>query len=75
MTTTTATALESLPAAWSTADDTFFRVVSALFPPEFTAGAGVLLASYDEEPEATPAAAAPAAERGDRAARRVPVRS
>jgi hypothetical protein len=55
----------------------FFRVVSALFPPEFTAGAGVLLASYDEEPEATAAAAtgAPAAERRDRSGLRVPVRS
>ena len=50
----TATALESLPATWSPADDAFFRVVASVFPPTFTAGAGVLLSSYDDVPEAAP---------------------
>jgi hypothetical protein len=56
---TTASALESLPVAWSPADDTFFRVVASVFPPEFTAGAGVLLGSYDDEQLPVMADAAP----------------
>ena len=70
---TTASALESLPVAWSPADDTFFRVVASVFPPEFTAGAGVLLGSYDDEQldVATDAVSSPAAQRADRAAERV----
>ena len=65
---TTTTPLESLPAVWSPADDTFFRVVASVFPPEFTTGAGVLLGSYDDEQvslgagTATDAAAAAAAQ-------------
>jgi hypothetical protein len=43
------TTLESLPTTWSTADETFFHVVASVFPTEFTAGAGVLLGSYDDE--------------------------
>ena len=69
---TTASALESLPVAWSAADDTFFRVVVNLFPTAFTAGAGVLLASYDDEqlpvtPDAP--ATAPSAAGAERAVR------
>jgi hypothetical protein len=40
---------ESLPTSWTAADDHFFRVTKDLFPQEFLAGAGVLLASYDDE--------------------------
>jgi hypothetical protein len=80
MTTTspTAAALESLPVAWSPADDTFFRVVASLFPPDFTAGAGALLGSYDDEqPETSAVVTLPAAtaEQADPAARRVTVQS
>jgi hypothetical protein len=34
---------------FSTDDALFFRIVQSLFPPSFTFGAGVLLASYDED--------------------------
>jgi hypothetical protein len=34
---------------WSAVDDAFFRIVGRLFSPAFLAGAGVVLASYDEE--------------------------
>ena len=30
-------------------DGTFFRLTATLFAPAFTSGAGVLLASYDED--------------------------
>lgn len=37
------------PADWhASGDDAFFRLTAHLFPPSFMAGAGVLLASYDE---------------------------
>jgi hypothetical protein len=75
---TTTSALESLPVAWSPADDAFFRVVASVFPPDFTAGAGALLGSYDDEqPEVSVATALPAVpvEQADQAARRVTVQS
>lgn len=65
---------ETIPVTWDDArDGEFFRLAADLFTPSFTAGAGVLLASYDDEdtavttttpqcPEARsplPAAAAP----------------
>ena len=36
-------------AGWDGERDAFFRLTAALFPPAFTSGAGVLLASYDED--------------------------
>ena len=45
---------------WTATDDTFFRTVAHLFPADFVFGAGVLLASYDEEP-ADPVAPPPVA--------------
>jgi hypothetical protein len=37
-----------LPGAWDDIRDiTFFRLTATLFPPAFTFGASVLLASYD----------------------------
>jgi hypothetical protein len=47
----TTTAAESTTASWSTTDETFFRAVRELFSPTYLAGASVLLASYDEEPD------------------------
>jgi len=44
---------ETVPSTWTTADDTFFGIASSLFSPTFLAGAGVLLASYDDEQIAT----------------------
>ena len=42
--------IEGIPTQWDDArDDTFFRITATLFAPEFTMGAGVLLASYDDE--------------------------
>jgi hypothetical protein len=47
---------ESIPETWDEQrDSAFFRIVCALFPADFVAGAGTLLASYD-------AVAAPVAE-------------
>ena len=43
--------LESVRVLWSVTDEQFFRIVAELFPPSYSAGAGVLLASYDPEPE------------------------
>ena len=40
---------ETIPASWTAADDDFFRVAWDVLPAEFLAGAGVLLASYDDE--------------------------
>jgi hypothetical protein len=51
---------EAVPSTWTTADETFFRVAFNAFSPAFLAGAGVLLASYDDE-QVTVAIAAPAA--------------
>ena len=42
-------ARESVPTTWTTADEAFFRAVAHLLPPSFLAGAGTLLASYDDE--------------------------
>jgi hypothetical protein len=41
--------LETVPASWTTADEDFFRTTWDAFPSEFLAGAGVLLASYDDD--------------------------
>ena len=38
---------ESVPTAWSTDDESFFRAVADVFAPGFLQGAGVLLGSYD----------------------------
>jgi hypothetical protein len=43
-----ATVVESVPSTWSAADEQFFRIAGRLFDPTMLAGAGVLLASYDE---------------------------
>jgi hypothetical protein len=43
-TTTTAPAF-----GWSQADEDFFHVVDGAFGPSFLAGAGTLLASYDQD--------------------------
>jgi hypothetical protein len=52
------TALETIPAAWSAADEEFFRVVATeVLTPEFLFGAGVLLASHDVETLREPLAA------------------
>jgi hypothetical protein len=69
-------ARESVPTTWTSADDTFFRIVAHLLPPSFVMGAGVLLAG-DDEPAEAPAEAtsgsAPLTPRGT-AAHAVPVR-
>ncbi len=41
--------LETIPTTWSDADERFFAVVKRVLPPQFLYGAGVLLASYDDE--------------------------
>ncbi len=43
-----AAVVETVPATWSAADEEFFRIAGELFAPAMLAGAGVLLASYDE---------------------------
>jgi hypothetical protein len=43
-----ATVVESVPRTWSEADEQSLRIVGVLLEPTFPAGAGVLLASYDE---------------------------
>jgi len=46
--------LETIPTAWTAADERFFSVVVRLFPTGFLLGATVLLASYDDDlPEVT----------------------
>ena len=40
--------LESIPTAWDDRDVCFFHCIFDLFPPAFTLGASVLLASYDD---------------------------
>jgi hypothetical protein len=46
----TTTAVENLPGAWDDARDIpFFRITAQLFTAEFCAGAGDLLASYDDD--------------------------
>ena len=50
---------ESLPETWDDVRDlAFFSITASVFPPAFTYGAGVLLASYDDE-QVTPAPALP----------------
>ena len=45
-----ATAIETIPTLWDDErDSAFFRITAALFSCEFTYGAGVLLASYDDD--------------------------
>ena len=44
-------------AAWSAADEQFFRCTADLFLPEFLWGSGTLLASYDEVLDLGPAPA------------------
>jgi hypothetical protein len=44
--------LETVPSTWTTDDENFFRVAFDAFSPDFLAGAGVLLASYDDEQSA-----------------------
>jgi hypothetical protein len=39
--------LESIPTVWDDSDVCFFRCIFDLFPPAFTLGASVLLASYE----------------------------
>jgi hypothetical protein len=42
------TRIESIPQAWNDETDVaFFTIVARIFTPEFTYGAGVLLASFD----------------------------
>jgi hypothetical protein len=45
---TAAAPVETVPTTWSDADEQFFRIAGQLFAPAMLAGAGVLLASYDE---------------------------
>jgi hypothetical protein len=53
------TALETIPAVWSAADENFFRVVATdVLTPKFLLGAGVLLASHDVETLPAPLTAA-----------------
>jgi hypothetical protein len=47
------TSPEAVPTVWTSADETFFRYAYDLFSPNFLAGAGVLLASYDSDAPAT----------------------
>ena len=44
---------------WTATDDSFFRMVAGLFPADVVFGAGVLLASYDDEVEVMRPTAAP----------------
>jgi hypothetical protein len=49
-TTATAPVVESVPSLWvDSRDPAFFRITAELFTHEFVFGAGVLLASYDDE--------------------------
>ncbi len=42
--------METIPTTWQDArDGEFFRLTATTFSTSFTAGAGVLLASYDDE--------------------------
>ena len=54
------TSIENIPQVWDDErDGQFFRLTDGLFPPAYSYGAGVLLASYDpdDEPTATTVAA------------------
>jgi len=50
---------ETVPTNWTTTDEDFFRTTWDAFSAEFLAGAGVLLASYDDEAAPAPTAVAP----------------
>ena len=52
---------ETVPTSWTTADEDFFRTTWDAFPAEFLMGAGVLLATYDDETAPTPQATTPVA--------------
>jgi hypothetical protein len=54
---TARTSAESVPTAWTPADEAFFRLVGEALPPAYLLGASVLLASYDPEPAVTGIAA------------------
>ena len=43
------TSPEMVPTVWTSDDERFFRVAWDLFSPDFLAGAGTLLASYDSD--------------------------
>jgi hypothetical protein len=43
------TAAETTSTPWCSVDESFFRLVARLFPPNVLEGAAVLLASYDDE--------------------------
>ena len=45
---TAAAVVEAVPTTWTAADEQFFRIAAQLFAPAMLAGAGVLLASYDD---------------------------
>jgi hypothetical protein len=56
---------ETVPTSWTAEDEDFFRTTTNVFSAGFVAGAGVLLASYDDEPlpivtTASPSSAEPA---------------
>lgn len=54
--------IETIPTTWDdTQDGAFFRLIEGLFTPAFTFGAGVLLASYDDQWTNAAAPAVPAA--------------
>lgn len=54
---------DTLPTTWDDArDGAFFRMTADLFGASFTAGAGVLLASYDDEDAALATPAPPSAD-------------
>jgi hypothetical protein len=68
------TGIETIPTSWDEErDGRFFRLTASLFPSEFCAGAGALLASYDRD-EAIETAA-PATARITSASHRSPARS
>ena len=53
--------IESVPQTWDDdRDNAFFRIVAALFSPDFAYGAGVLLAENDSDDEETTYVASPA---------------
>ena len=51
---------ETVPTSWTGADEDFFRTTWDAFTSEFLAGAGVLLASYDDETAPVTRTVAPA---------------
>lgn len=45
----TTTRIETVPQTWTDSDTAFFTIVARLFTPDFTYGAGVLLAEFDTD--------------------------